>query len=485
MIIRVPRLRHCTVHPAQECDKNRSYARNLERWCEIAPGRVYVWEYGASYKNFLCPFPCLFAMADNLKYYHKIGIKGVEIQGNYVSTGGDLAVLKNHVWSKLFWNPELDPREVLRDFCKGYYGPAAADMVAYVETLEKAVVEPRPTHADEFAGFGYISAEVRTLLERHRANALGRADGTQPYDRRVREATLGLEALALWSPGPLVEEGDKLVRRDLGGYTLLRAEEVLKHVRDASPTEWSSGRAARLNFLTYHGGPLVTLTQGAVTVKVAPLLNGQIRQISYRGKNLLHVENNPKVRGYPLVGGSLDAVGTRLMALAEDPTDRKLKMVGESGIGLFASGTQQMIWKTIELGDDGGIAVNNSVRRVVTGSDQRSATVSTVYAAGKGLPKVQLEYRTRDNRWEKVDLAGDQAERPLPALNAVRISLAEQECLVVDQYEAPGILGGKITVDAKVGTLTIVINSAAVEAPVQGETTFLKRRIQVGPLQDK
>jgi len=31
--IRVPRLRHCTVHSAGACKKNASYLRNLERWC--------------------------------------------------------------------------------------------------------------------------------------------------------------------------------------------------------------------------------------------------------------------------------------------------------------------------------------------------------------------------------------------------------------------------------------------------------------------
>jgi len=95
--IRLPRLRHDTVRSVLESPKNESFRRNLDRWCELAPGRVYIWEYGSNFSNFLKPFPCLRSLAENIRYYHKVGVAGVSIQGNYVSTGGDLAVLKNYV----------------------------------------------------------------------------------------------------------------------------------------------------------------------------------------------------------------------------------------------------------------------------------------------------------------------------------------------------------------------------------------------------
>src|SRR5207302_79643 len=103
---------------------------------------------------------------------------------------GDLAVLKNYVWNKVFCDPTVDPRTVMREFCKGYYGPAAEDIVAYVETLEKSTVEPTPVHADEFAGFNYLTPEVLGRLERQRASALARVKGQAPFERRVHEATV-------------------------------------------------------------------------------------------------------------------------------------------------------------------------------------------------------------------------------------------------------------------------------------------------------
>lgn len=479
--IRVPRLRHCTVHGVRECEKNATFARNLERWSEIAPGRVYVWEYGANYKNFINPFPCLASMSDNLKFYHQIGIRGVEIQGNYVSPGGDLAVLKNYVWRRIFWEPELDPQALASEFCNGYYGPAAADVLAYVDTLEKSVREPGRTCADEFAGFNYLTPEIRARMAMHRDAALAKVDGDATIMRRVREATVGLDSLELWAPGPFEERDGKLIRADIGRDTFPRAQEVLSYVRQASPTEWSSGRAAHMGFLAWQGGPLVTLTNPDLAVKVAPLLNGQIRQITFRGKPLLHVENNAKLKGFPFLGGSLDATGTRHMMLDGEPTARTVRVVGESGVSLFGGATHQLVQRTFTLGEQNTLAVINTVRRPKPGTapETRGSTVTTVYAAGKRMGEARVETQTAADRWDALAFAEEQTEVPLPAgVRALRIHLPGQECVVVDRYQGAETEAGKILLDRKAGTLSTVMNTKAIEVPKDGERVFLERQME-------
>src|SRR5205823_2030401 len=162
-------------------------------------------------------------------------------------------------------------------------------------------------------------------------------------------------------------------------------------------------------------GPLVTLAQGPLTVKVAPVLNGQLRQIIWQDKPLLHVENNSRLKGFPFLGGSFDGAGTRIMNIEGGPSERKVRMSGESGVGAFNSVTKQMIWKTVELPDDGSIAITGTVRRVVkTGDDKRGATVTTAYAVGKKLPEARVEYRADGEKWEQLKLTGEQTEWPLP-----------------------------------------------------------------------
>ena len=482
VVIRVPRLRHCTVHPARTCEKNASFRRNLERWCQLAPGRTYVWEYGANFKNYLHPFPCLLSLADNLKYYQSLGIRGVEIQGNYGSLGGDLAVLKNYVWRRLFWQPALDPQALVREFCAGYYGPASAEMLAYVDTLEKSIREPQPTCADEFAGSQFLTPPIRARLATQRDDALAKVSSEPALTQRIREATVGLDTLELWAPGPFAERDGRLIRADLGQDTYDRAQEVLKNIRHASPNEWGSGRAAHMNFLAWHGGPLVTLTNADLTVTLAPLLNGQIRQLAFRGQPLLHIENNAKAKGFPFLGGSVDAVGTRHMLLDGQPTARSARVVGEAGVAMFGSATKQVVHRTFTLDDRDTLVVTNTVRLPLPGptTETRGATVTTVYAAGKGLAGVRVEIQTAGDRWEPLAVGANQAEVALPAkVRGMRIHLPSQACVVVDRYLGAEISSGKILRDEKAGTISTVITTEEVELPKTGERVFLERRLQV------
>jgi hypothetical protein len=171
VVIWVPHLRHCIIHPAATCGANETYRENLKRWCELAPERVYVWDYATNYgENFLYPFPVIRALGENIRWYAEIGVAGIRMQGNYVSTGGDLAVLKNWVWSRLLWDPELETDELIREFCEGYYGPAAQPVLQYVMTLEE-LATTSPVHMDEFAKLGrmrqvYLGVDAYRTLKR-------------------------------------------------------------------------------------------------------------------------------------------------------------------------------------------------------------------------------------------------------------------------------------------------------------------------------
>ena len=482
VVIRVPRLRHCTVHPARTCESNASFARNVERWCQLAPGRVYIWEYATSFTHFLNPFPCLFSMADNLKFYHEQGIRGVEIQGNYVSLGGDMAAVKNYVWRKVFAQPQRDPHELLAEFCKGYFGPAGDDMIGYVEALEKSVVEPKIIHADEFAQPTYLTPGVRAAMEKHRDQALARVRGNETFERRIRETAIGLEATLLWKAGPLAEADGRLVRTDIPGDSLARAREMLKYIRGAGPNEFQSGPASHLALQALQGGPLVSLEHGALRVKMAPLINGQLRQITWQGRDLLHVESNARIKGFPLLGGSFDGAGTRIMQLEGEPSPTKVRMTGASGVGSFDSAPKQTIWKNVELSSERAIAITMDATQLAkTGSNQRGAAVTTAYATGKQPGEVRCEYQDEADQWHALALSAEQPEQPLPKLKALRIRLPAQSCTLLDRYISPAATGGKVVLNPKDATLTTTVNTTPVDAPLNGATRFLERRIEILP----
>lgn len=480
--IRVPRLRHCTVHPAATCEKNQSYLRNLERWGQITPGGVYIWEYGASFKNFVYPFPCLRSMADNLRLYQRLGIRGVMIQGNYVTTGSDLVVLKNYVWRKLMWRPERELNAVLQDFCTGYYGPAATAMMAYVNALEDSVRQPEMVHADEFALVDkYLKPAARQQLRRRRDEAIAAAAKQEPYLRRVLEGTVGVEALALLPPTPLKEVDGRLVRANIGVDTLPRATALLSYLRNSGVNEWTSGRSNWTRFIQGQGGPLPTLEKGPVKLKVAPLWHGRVSQLYYRGKGLFYGAKSHKEKGYPALGGSMIAIGGPIMRLVGQPTTGKVAMEDAITAPGWRWSTKPSVLKTVEMADDGSVLMTAArTSRAKPGG----ATITTVYPLPTKATQATVQYLAKGaTDWQAAVVTPEQLEAALPGeLVSLKLTFPEQGCVLIDQCLAPPVKSAKLVLDPKKGTFKTVIIAGPIAFDPKTQDPPLVRRLQLLPL---
>ena len=233
---------------------------------------------------------------------------------------------KNYVWRKLFWNPDLDIDEVVREFCDGYYGPASEHVREYVALLEKSVREPEMKCADEFAAPSYLTEEVIAAMRKEADAAIAAAGDKDPYLRRVKEAVVGLDACVV-ACRPLEEKGDRLIRADVvNSYD--RAKDMLNYIRDRS-RESGVGRPYQMSFLPCRAGRLPDWP-GKTEVVVAPVMNGRVGKSDF-DEPLFYVEENVGGKESHL-GGSVVG-GTRLMTLVENQAGRhETEMIGESGI---------------------------------------------------------------------------------------------------------------------------------------------------------
>jgi len=469
--IRIPRLRHDTVRSVLESEKNQSFRRNLDRWLQLAPGRVYIWEYGANFQNFLRPFPCLRSIAENIKYYHQAGVAGISIQGNYVATGGDLAVLKNYVWAKLLWDPTREIDGLVAEFCTGYYGPAANEMLTYVNLMEQSVRGQPPISADEFdTRLAWMTPELvkraRVLFQEALAKTKG--DDNDPYFRRVKEAEAGLEAWLLWKPGPLVEEGEKLIRDDLGMDSFPRAQSLVKYCRDASPREWGNGVKYRMSFLILHGGPMPTLKQGPITVKVAPVQNGQIRSILYKDQVAI---DQSRIKLTP---------GSVTYELTSREGNR-VRMKADLGVSMWGpAGGKQTGYQTIELGQDGAISCAGEVERHGSGSPTSQAVYESAYQVGKHPETLSIEYQEGDGVWKRVSVDPQNAKASIPTARNLRITRRDRGLQIDDRYAAPeNEPTAMVQYDPETGIVLVAVDMGPVQVPRKGRVGFGQREIRV------
>ena len=351
----------------------------------------------------------------------------MRIQGNYVSHGGDLVVLKNYVWGKLLWDPTRDVDELAREFCEGYYGPAAEDLIDYVNLIEGAVRGDAPVKADEFDPKfeKWLRPEIVGKAKSLFANALDKTKNDETYFRRVKEAQVGLEAYELWNSGDFVEQGEKLIRADFGEDTMLRARDLVKYCRNASPREWGDGRAYRMGFLTMHGGSLPTLTRDKLTVKVAPMQSGQIRSIAL-GDAIAIDESR-----------DLPNPGPRYYELVERDANR-VKMQAELGIAHWGSSTKQIAHRTVELTDDNSIRTTGSVSLAPRGRQkQNTPTVQTVFHCEDKPQQIVVEYLGEGGDWLTASVSAERPKTDIPIANQLRITRRDRNLIIHDIYQSP------------------------------------------------
>lgn len=128
----------CSFSVPIEHPRNKPFLDDLEGWSEIA-GRLFVWDYTTDFSNYIQPHPNYGVLGPNIRLFVKNNVRGVFEQGAYQSWGSEMAELRAWMLAKLLWNPALDPDRLREDFLKGYYGPAAGPISAYLSLLERAV----------------------------------------------------------------------------------------------------------------------------------------------------------------------------------------------------------------------------------------------------------------------------------------------------------------------------------------------------------
>jgi len=180
--------------------RNAAFFDDLKGWSAIAD-RLYVWDYTTNFAHYIQPHPNLGVLGPNIRLFVRNKVRGVFEQGAYQSWGSEMAELRSWMLAKLLWNPSLDPSALRREFIRGYYGPAAGPVAAFLDVLDEAVRRA----GDDLGCYAPTEAKFLSLDTALRSWALlrkaeRRAAGIAAYARRVKRARLPVAyvVLAKW-----------------------------------------------------------------------------------------------------------------------------------------------------------------------------------------------------------------------------------------------------------------------------------------------
>ncbi len=175
-------------------NSNRYAARShddLKRWCQLSD-KVISYEYEPVIDWNGLPCQRTRRISRNIRFYKKIGLKGSNIQSWPEINGWDGSASTIWARARMLWDSELDPSGLIRQWCRGNYGPAADAMIQYFNALEDATDSTTIYCSEDYNASEYFTPDLLSRLRQHMDEAIA-AGATGDDRKRLDLAQLRLE----------------------------------------------------------------------------------------------------------------------------------------------------------------------------------------------------------------------------------------------------------------------------------------------------
>ncbi len=108
---------------------------NLYKWSLLSKN-LMIWEYCANYDAYFWYFPCLYYMADNVKFYKEVNAQYVMTLSGYTVYREWSTLLRGYVEAKLYWDENLDVYQAAYEFIDAYHGQFAPYVRQFFDSFE-------------------------------------------------------------------------------------------------------------------------------------------------------------------------------------------------------------------------------------------------------------------------------------------------------------------------------------------------------------
>lgn len=131
----------CQTHTLDEskCLKAKRTNDDLFGW-KALNANLMIYDYATMFDNVLWYYPYLKTLSHKLKKYKEYGVSGMFTQALHIEGRNFDTVLQHYLYSRLFWDVNLDLNELLDEFFDKYFHKEIAPFVKeYFEVMEGAV----------------------------------------------------------------------------------------------------------------------------------------------------------------------------------------------------------------------------------------------------------------------------------------------------------------------------------------------------------
>ena len=161
---------------------NREYLKLLNEWKECANGRLAIWDYWRYYSSFLPPATNALNLQEFCRKCRdlKMHLLFIEFE-NEPRSLVSFCDLSTFLGARLLDDPDRDAEELITEFMKGYYGPAAESMRKYLKLIHEGMkkdakpMEQNPFWTRKYLGDPEFYRQSFALLKKARAAVSGDA----------------------------------------------------------------------------------------------------------------------------------------------------------------------------------------------------------------------------------------------------------------------------------------------------------------------
>ncbi len=402
----------CFVHPLGGDPFNASFVRDITGWSLICK-RLWIWDYVINYAHSICPFPNLYVLKPNIRFFIEHGVRGIYEESCYYTKGSEMQELRNYIMGKTLWDPNYDTNKAIDEFCAAYYGAAGPFVRSYVKLIhDETQLDPKEhvmiyTHPRDYVTPKMI-AEGKALFDQ--AEAAVKDDALLLHRVQVARLPILYAEITLAQSGAWVEKGDKLERAAADMSTLAEQFEKIARAEgvtmireggdDATLDAWLKTVPRRPAAL-----PIERLKSGLLQLDVLPDLGGRIwRMSTAQGGQVLVTNGGPGA--WDAANGGYEEYSTSEYHSPGWQEAYAVKDRSERAITLEADLTNGLrLTRRIELGEAKSVVSIASTVTNVSGAARTACLRVHPEFAVKDIASLQVRVRKPDGSWHVVALA--------------------------------------------------------------------------------
>lgn len=219
MLCNIESRRHAPVY-----DTDPAFSNDLRDWGALT-NDILIWDYNIQFTNFIAPFPNLYTIKPNIKFYTDNHVNALYMQSNN-EPAAEMALLRSYLITNLMWRPDADDKQIIDEFLNGYYGAGGPFIRKYIDRMQESLVASKmslnifgdPIDAKEAFLSAAMMAEYKQLFDQ----AENAVKGNDVLVRRVQVARLPIQYAEIQIGRTEIDTPRSMFQRNPQGITLAK-----------------------------------------------------------------------------------------------------------------------------------------------------------------------------------------------------------------------------------------------------------------------